>query len=110
MSNHRRYVGAKNHKITMNADINLTPSLAVGSHPTSSIQHPSHGLNYRNSELVMLTSLQTDRRTTNHPISAVDTLGSLVFIRCIISPAASVAGRGAGSQGPAPAFSFRKRA
>ncbi len=110
MSNHRRYVGAKNHKITMNADINLTPSLAVGSHPTSSIQHPSHGLNYRNSELVMLTSLQTDRRTTNHPISAVDNLGSLVFISCIISPAASVAGRGAGSQGPAPAFSFRKRA
>ncbi|SRR6266699_2575288 len=110
MSNHPRYAPAKNHKITMNADTNLTPSFAVGSNPASSIHYPSHGLNYRKSELVMLTSLQTDRRTTNHPISAVDNLDSLVFIRCIISSAASVAGRGAGSQGPAPAFSFRKRA
>ena len=58
MPNHLRYVGAKDHKITMNADTNLTPSLASRSNPASSIQHTSHGLNYRNSELAMLTALQ----------------------------------------------------
>ncbi len=70
MSNHPRYGGAKNHKITMNADTNLTPSLAVGSSPASSIQHPSLGLNYRNSELVMLPALQTDRPTAQPNLSS----------------------------------------
>src|SRR6266571_4655708 len=41
MSNLPSYAGAKNHNITMNADTNLTDSLAVGSSPASSIQHPS---------------------------------------------------------------------
>ncbi len=41
MSNHPRYAGAKNYKFAMNADTNLTASLAVGSNPASSIQHPS---------------------------------------------------------------------
>ncbi len=41
MSNHPRYAAAKNHKITMSTDTDLTDSLAVGSHPAPTIQHPS---------------------------------------------------------------------
>src|SRR6266702_7022609 len=41
MSNHPRYAAAKNHKITMSTDTDFTDSLAVGSNPPSSIQHPS---------------------------------------------------------------------
>jgi len=70
MSNHPRYAGAKNHKITMNADTNLTASSAVGSNPASSTQHPS--------SLAAPSILQpsrpspTERGSTNPPIHAPD--------------------------------------